>query len=78
MSRVVGNPVREGFEPSVRFYSYNGLANRRIRPLCHRTWKENHRTTFGREPTRIFDWPYFARPALRDRAKKGLQIISDF
>jgi hypothetical protein len=29
--------VREGFEPSVRFYSYNGLANRRFRPLSHLT-----------------------------------------
>ena len=26
---------RGGFEPPVRFNSYNGLANRRIRPLCH-------------------------------------------
>jgi hypothetical protein len=26
---------RGGFEPPVRFYPYNGLANRRIRPLCH-------------------------------------------
>ena len=31
-------PVRGGFEPPVRFYPYNGLANRRIRPLCHRTF----------------------------------------
>jgi hypothetical protein len=26
---------RGGFEPPVRFNPYNGLANRRIRPLCH-------------------------------------------
>ena len=26
---------REGFEPSVRFNPYNGLANRRFRPLSH-------------------------------------------
>ena len=26
---------RGGFEPPVRFYSYNGLANRRFRPLSH-------------------------------------------
>ena len=29
--------VRGGFEPPVRFYPYNGLANRRFRPLSHRT-----------------------------------------
>ena len=26
---------RGGFEPPIRFYSYNGLANRRFRPLSH-------------------------------------------
>jgi hypothetical protein len=26
---------RGGFEPPVRFYSYNGLANRRLQPLGH-------------------------------------------
>jgi len=26
---------RGGFEPPVRFYPYNGLANRRFRPLSH-------------------------------------------
>src|SRR3989344_4629517 len=25
---------REGFEPSIRFYPYSDLANRRTRPLC--------------------------------------------
>jgi integrase len=30
---------RGGFEPPVRFYPYNGLANRRIRPLCHLSYK---------------------------------------
>ena len=31
------NPLAErgGFEPPIRFYSYNGLANRRFRPLSH-------------------------------------------
>ena len=29
--------VREGFEPSIRPKSYNELATRRIRPLCHLT-----------------------------------------
>lgn len=26
---------RGGFEPPIRFYPYNGLANRRFRPLSH-------------------------------------------
>ena len=26
---------REGFEPSIRFNTYNGLANRRLQPLGH-------------------------------------------
>jgi hypothetical protein len=26
---------RGGFEPPVRFYPYNGLANRRLQPLGH-------------------------------------------
>jgi hypothetical protein len=26
---------RGGFEPPVQFYPYNGLANRRFRPLSH-------------------------------------------
>ena len=26
---------RGGFEPPIQFYSYNGLANRRFRPLSH-------------------------------------------
>ena len=26
---------REGFEPSIRCYPYNGLANRRLQPLGH-------------------------------------------
>ncbi len=30
---------RGGFEPPVRFNPYNGLANRRIRPLCHLSYK---------------------------------------
>ena len=28
---------RRGFEPPIRCYSYNGLANRRLRPLGHRS-----------------------------------------
>src|SRR5262245_53283840 len=31
----MGLAERGGFEPPVRFYSYNGLANRRFRPLSH-------------------------------------------
>jgi hypothetical protein len=34
MSRL-GMAERGGFEPPVRFYPYNGLANRRFRPLSH-------------------------------------------
>jgi hypothetical protein len=30
-----GMAEKGGFEPPVRFYSYNGLANRRFRPLSH-------------------------------------------
>ena len=29
--------MREGFEPSVGFYTYNALAKRRFRPLSHLT-----------------------------------------
>ena len=47
-------PVRGGFEPPVRFYPYNGLANRRIRPLCHRTRKGENNADAGAEPTTDF------------------------
>jgi hypothetical protein len=43
--------VRGGFEPPVRFYPYNGLANRRFRPLSHRTREKKHRKQKGRPPT---------------------------
>ena len=29
------NAEEEGFEPSVRFYPYTGLANQRLQPLGH-------------------------------------------
>ena len=32
---MVDMAEREGFEPSIRCYSYNGLANRRLQPLGH-------------------------------------------
>ena len=32
---VVDTAGREGFEPSIRFNPYNGLANRRLQPLGH-------------------------------------------
>ena len=54
---------RGGFEPPVRFNPYNGLANRRIRPLCHLSKPTNRLsqrafsskvkhgwTNFGRRP----------------------------
>jgi hypothetical protein len=34
---------RGGFEPPVRFYPYNGLANRRFRPLSHLSKLPTHR-----------------------------------
>ena len=46
-------PVRGGFEPPVRFYPYNGLANRRFRPLSHRTSGEKHKKEYGQSPTAI-------------------------
>ena len=43
-----------GFEPPVRFYPYNGLANRRFRPLSHlsaerysSTSPEDHKAEFA-------------------------------
>ena len=29
------NSERQGFEPWIQFYPYNGLANRRLQPLGH-------------------------------------------
>jgi hypothetical protein len=42
---------RGGFEPPIRFYSYNGLANRRFRPLSHLSQRcgRINRESFGKQ-----------------------------
>ena len=35
MFRFFCDSEREGFEPSIQCYPYNGLANRRLQPLGH-------------------------------------------
>lgn len=35
--KAIASAVREGFEPSVQFNPYDGLANRSFRPLRHLT-----------------------------------------
>src|SRR3954469_6144430 len=41
---------RGGFEPPIRFYSYNGLANRRFRPLSHLSAQSRQ----TRQPLRVY------------------------
>ena len=32
---AASNSERQGFEPWIQYYPYNGLANRRLQPLGH-------------------------------------------
>src|SRR5688572_9875847 len=41
---------RGGFEPPIRFYSYNGLANRRFRPLSHLSIRSDRGSIFLQIP----------------------------
>src|SRR5205814_7696358 len=49
---------REGFEPSVRFYPYNGLANRPFRPLRHLSGLRTDRETPGLAEGKDFSLPF--------------------
>jgi hypothetical protein len=61
--------VRGGFEPPVRFYPYNGLANRRIRPLCHRT----------RNTTKYYQlWIYKNKGLVKQNDKECHQILNSW